>query len=130
VSQNPYPRSDFEVSRRLRPVASALRVKHRLPYSTEACHSGESADEDRRDAADRSAQPLAAGSHYYLGPIPLDRPNHGPGDFLWGARTGIPRQGDPGLGEHARVADICRKDCRDADACSVQLLSQREPESA
>jgi hypothetical protein len=81
-----------------------------LTYPSKACQSGESADEDRRDAADRSAQPLAAGSHYYLGPIPLDRPNHGPGDFLWGACTGIPGQVDPGPGKHARVADPCRKD--------------------
>src|SRR6202007_2112371 len=87
------------------PVASGLGVKHRLTYPSEACHSCESADQDRRDAADRSAQPLAAGSHYYLGPIPLHGPNYGPGDILWGARTRIPRQGDSGPGEHARIAD-------------------------
>jgi hypothetical protein len=101
-----------------------------LTYPSEACHSGESADEDRRDAADRSAEPLAAGSHYYFGPIPLNRPNHGPGDILWGARTGIPRQGDSGAGEHPRIAYPCGKDRRDTDACSVQLLSQRQPEPA
>jgi hypothetical protein len=101
-----------------------------LTYPAEACHPRESADEDRRDAADRSAQPLTAGRHYYLGPIPLDRPDHGPGDFLRRARTGIPRQGDSGPGEHARIANPGRKDRRDADAGSVQLLSQRQPEPA
>ena len=109
-------------------VASVSRGNHRRTHASGSQQTGEIADEHRCDAAEGCAQTHAACGDRGLGAIALDRSGHGASDILGGARSGARRQGDFGSGEHTHTADRARKHRRDANAGSVEFLSECQTE--